>query len=145
MQYLQSKYNKHLSGAKKMTNEMKMPLALVMAIAVQAGGMLWYVSKIDSKVEIMYSKYEQSNQQEVLENQIMMRLDLANVVEGMQIGHTQIEELTQMVEELRQKTQQLIKAKNNQGDAIKKLKKQIKLKEDKQKKKKKKKQDNKIS
>ena len=128
-----------------MTNEMKMPLALVMAIAVQAGGMLWYVSKIDSKVEIMYSKYEQSNQQEVLENQIMMRLDLANVVEGMQIGHTQIEELTQMVEELRQKTQQLIKAKNNQGDAIKRLKKQIKLKEDKQKKKKKKKQDNKVS
>jgi len=144
MQYLQSKYNKHLSGAKKMTNEMKMPLALVMAIAVQAGGMLWYVSKIDSKVEIMYSKYEQSNQQEVLENQIMMRLDLANVVEGMQIGHTQIEELTQMVEELRQKTQQLIKAKNNQGDAIKKLKKQIKLKEDK-KKKKKNKQDKKVS
>ncbi len=36
---------------------MKMPLALIMAIAIQAGGMLWYVSKIDSKVEIMYSKY----------------------------------------------------------------------------------------
>ena len=116
---------------------MKMPLALIMAIAVQAGGMLWYVSKIDSKVEIMYSKYEQSNQQEVLENQIMMRLDLANVVEGMAIGHEQIEQLTQMVEELRQKTQQLIKAKNNQGNAIKKLKQQIKNKQDKKKKKKK--------
>ena len=120
-----------------MTKEMKMPLALIMAIAVQAGGMLWYVSKIDSKVEIMYSKYEQSNQQEVLENQIMMRLDLANVVEGMAIGHEQIEQLTQMVEELRQKTQQLIKAKNNQGNAIKKLKQQIKNKQDKKKKKKK--------
>ena len=120
-----------------MTREMKMPLALIMAIAVQAGGMLWYVSKIDSKVEIMYSKYEQSNQQEVLENQIMMRLDLANVVEGMAIGHEQIEQLTQMVEELRQKTQQLIKAKNNQGNAIKKLKQQIKNKQDKKKKKKK--------
>ena len=120
-----------------MTNEMKMPLALVMAIAVQAGGMLWYVSKIDSKVEIMYSKYEQANQEAVLENQIMMRLDLANVVEGMAIGHEQIEQLTQMVEELRQKTQQLIKAKNNQGNAIKKLKQQIKNKQDKKKKKKK--------
>ena len=126
-----------------MTNEMKMPLALVMAIAVQAGGMLWYVSKIDSKVEIMYSKYEQSNQQEVLENQIMMRLDLASVVEGMSVGHKQIEELTQMVEELRQKTQQLIKAKNNQGKAIKSLKTQVnKLKP---KKKKKKKQDARLS
>ena len=116
---------------------MKMPLALVMAIAVQAGGMLWYVSKIDSKVEIMYAKYEQANQEAVIENQIMMRLDLANVVEGMAIGHEQIEQLTQMVEELRQKTQQLIKAKNNQGNAIKKLKQQIKNKQDKKKKKKK--------
>ena len=125
-----------------MVNGMKMPLALIMAIAIQAGGMLWYVSKIDSKVEIMYSKYEQANQEAVLENQIMMRLDLANVVEGMAIGHEQIEQLTQMVEELRQKTSKLIKAKNNQGNAIQKLKKQIKLKEDKKKKKKKKKKDN---
>ena len=119
---------------------MKMPLALIMAIAVQAGGMLWYVSKIDSKVEIMYSKYQESNQQAVLENQIMMRLDLANVVEGMEIGHEQIEQLTQMVEELRKKTQQLIKAKNNQGNAIKKLKADVKKKQDKKKKEKKKKQ-----
>ena len=120
-----------------MTKEMKMPLALIMAIAVQAGGMLWYVSKIDSKVEIMYSKYKQANQEAVIENQIMMRLDLADVVEGMAIGHEQIEQLTQMVEELRQKTQQLIKAKNNQGNAIKKLKEQIKNKQNKKKKKKK--------
>ena len=127
-------------------NGMKMPLALILAIAVQAGGMLWYVSKIDSKVEIMYSKYQESNQQEVIKNQIMMQIDLANVVEGMEVGHTQIEELTQMVEELRNKTQQLIKAKNNQGKAIKKLKQQIKNKQDnkKKKKKKKKKQDNKV-
>ena len=123
-------------------NGMKMPLALILAIAVQAGGMLWYVSKIDSKVEIMYSKYQESNQQEVIKNQIMTQIDLANVVEGMEVGHTQIEELTQMVEELRNKTQQLIKAKNNQGKAIKKLKQQIKNKQDN--KKKKKKQDNKV-
>ena len=125
-------------------NGMKMPLALILAIAVQAGGMLWYVSKIDSKVEIMYSKYQESNQQEVIKNQIMMQIDLANVVEGMEVGHTQIEELTQMVEELRNKTQQLIKAKNNQGKAIKKLKQQIKNKQDNKKKKKKKKQDNNV-
>ena len=125
-------------------NGMKMPLALILAVAVQAGGMLWYVSKIDSKVEIMYSKYQESNQQEVIKNQIMMQIDLANVVEGMEVGHTQIEELTQMVEELRNKTQQLIKAKNNQGKAIKKLKQQIKNKQDNKKQKKKKKQDNKV-
>ena len=113
---------------------MKMPLALIMAIAIQAGGMLWYVSKIDSKVEIMYSKYEQSNQEEVLKNQIMMQIDLSNVVEGMAIGHEQIEQLTQMVEELRQKTQQLIKAKNQQGKAIQALKQKINKKPKKMKK-----------
>ena len=117
---------------------MKMPLALVLAIAIQAGGMLWYVSKIDSKVELMYAKYEQANQEAVIENQIRMSIDLYTVVESMEIVNTQLEQLTQMVEELRQKTQKLIKAKNNQGNAIQKLKKQIKLKQDKKKKKKKK-------
>jgi len=126
-----------------MTSEMKMPLALVLAIALQAGGMLWYVSKIDSKVELMYAKYEQANQEAVIENQIRMSIDLYNVVEGMEIVSTQLEQLTQMIEELRQKTQKLIKAKNNQGNAIKKLKKQIKTKQDK--KKKKKKEDKKVS
>ena len=116
-------------------NGMKMPLALIFAIVLQAGGMLWYVSKIDSKVEIMYSKYQASNQQEVLENQIMMRLDLASVMDGMIIGHQQIEELTQMVEELRKKTQILIKAKNNQAKAIQQLKKAIKPQKKKKKKK----------
>jgi len=120
-----------------MTSEMKMPLALVLAIALQAGGMLWYVSKIDSKVELMYAKYEQANQEAVIENQIRMSIDLYTVVESMEIVSTQLEQLTQMVEELRQKTQKLIKAKNNQGNAIKKLKKQIKTKQDKKKKKKK--------
>ena len=118
---------------------MKMPLALVLAIALQAGGMLWYVSKIDSKVELMYAKYEQANQEAVIENQIRMSIDLYTVVESMEIVSTQLEQLTQMVEELRQKTSKLIKAKNNQGNAIQKLKKQIKLKQDKKKKKKKKK------
>ena len=122
---------------------MKMPLALVLAIALQAGGMLWYVSKIDSKVELMYAKYEQANQEAVIENQIRMSIDLYNVVEGMEIVSTQLEQLTQMIEELRQKTQKLIKAKNNQGNAIKKLKKKIKTKQDK--KKKKKKEDKKVS
>ena len=119
-------------------NGMKMPLALVFAIIVQAGGMLWYVSKIDSKVEVMYAKFQKSNQEEVIENQIMMRLTLADVVDSMAVGHEQIEQLTQMVEELRKKTQQLIKAKNNQGKTIKQLKTQIKNKQDKKKKKKKK-------
>ena len=118
-------------------NGMKMPLALVFAIIVQAGGMLWYVSKIDSKVEVMYAKFQKSNQEEVIENQIMMRLTLADVVDSMAVGHEQIEQLTQMVEELRKKTQQLIKAKNNQGKTIKQLKTQIKNKQDKKKKKKK--------
>ena len=113
-----------------------MPLALIMAIAIQAGGMLWYVSKIDSKVEIMYTKYEKSNQEAVIENQIRMSIDLYNVVEGMATVTTQLEQITQMVEELRKKTQILIKAKNNQGKAIKKLKSDLKKKQKKNKQKK---------
>lgn len=115
---------------------MKMPLALVFAIIVQAGGMLWYVSKIDSKVEIMYSKYQEANQQEVIENQVRMKIALDSVVEGMESSILQIEILTETIEELTTKTQKLLKAKNNQAQAIKKLKQQLKSKQDKKKKKK---------
>ena len=37
---------------------MKMPLAIILAVAVQAIGLVWYVSKIDSKVEVMYTEYQ---------------------------------------------------------------------------------------
>tara|TARA_B110000046_G_C12702778_1_gene277271 strand:+ start:167 stop:541 length:375 start_codon:yes stop_codon:yes gene_type:complete len=61
---------------------MKVPLAIVMAIALQAGAMLWYVSGIDHRVNTMYIEYQKSNQKAVIENQVRMEMDLQQVVKA---------------------------------------------------------------
>ncbi len=65
---------------RKIMNGMKIPLALVFAMSLQAIALVWYVSKIDSKVETLYSQFEEENQTEVIENQVRMKLDLENVI-----------------------------------------------------------------
>ena len=104
---------------------MKIPLAIILAVAVQAIGLVWYVSKIDSKVEVMYTEYQETNQTAVIENQVRMSIDLANVVEGMTTTTTQIEQLTQMVEKLRKTSSQLVKQNDKIKVTITNLKKQI--------------------
>ena len=106
-------------------NGMKVPLAIILAVAIQAIGLVWYVSKIDSKVEILYSQYQESSQEAVIENQVRMRIDLQNVVDGMATTTTQIEQLTQMVEKVRKSNNQLVNQNNKIKNTITNLKKQI--------------------
>ena len=106
-------------------NGMKVPLAIILAVAVQAIGLVWYVSKIDSKVEILYSQYQESSQEAVIENQVRMRIDLKNVVDGLVVTSTQIEQLTQMVEKVRKSNNQLVNQNNKIKNTITNLKKQI--------------------
>jgi hypothetical protein len=77
-------------------NGMKIPMALIFAVILQAVGLVWYVSKIDSKVEILYSTFEEENQKEVIENQVKMKLDLANII-------SEVKELRQVVKKLKNK------------------------------------------
>ena len=63
-------------------NGMKVPLAIVMAIAIQAGAMLWYVSGIDHRVTTMYAEYQKSNQKAVIENQVRMELEVQEVIKA---------------------------------------------------------------
>jgi len=63
-------------------NGMKVPLAIVMAIAIQAGAMLWYVSGIDHRVSTMYVEYQKSNQKAVIENQVRMELEVQEVIKA---------------------------------------------------------------
>ena len=106
-------------------NGMKIPLAIILAVSIQAIGLVWYVSKIDSKVETLYSEYQNINQKSVLENQIRMRIDLANVIDGLIVTSTQIEQLTQMVEKVRKSNATLVKQNKNIKNTITNLKKQI--------------------
>ena len=77
-------------------NGMKIPMALIFAVVLQAVGLVWYVSKIDSKVEILYSTFEEENQKEVIENQVKMKLDLENII-------ADVGDLQKVVKKLRNK------------------------------------------
>ena len=43
-------------------NNIKLNYALIFAMVLQAIGLIWYVSKLDSKVETVYKFYEQESQ-----------------------------------------------------------------------------------
>ena len=75
---------------------MKINAALIFAVILQAIGLVWYVSKIDSKVDILYTTFEEENQKEVIENQVKMKLDLQNII-------TEVDELKKVVKKLRNK------------------------------------------
>ena len=49
-------------------------------VLVQGIGVIWYVSKLDSRVDQMYKSFEEENKKEVIENQVKMKLDLENLV-----------------------------------------------------------------
>ena len=61
---------------------MKIPLAIVMAIAIQAGAMLWYVSGIDHRVSTMYEQFQKSNQKAVIGNQVRIEMELQQVIKA---------------------------------------------------------------
>ena len=71
-------------------------MALIFAVVLQAIGLVWYVSKIDSKVDILYTTFEEENQKEVIENQVKMKLDLQNII-------AEVDELKKVVKKLRNK------------------------------------------
>ena len=106
-------------------NGMKIPAAIVLAIAVQAGEMLWYVSGIDHRVSTMYEEYQQSNQKAVIENQVRMEMNLQQVMKALAITAVQVDKLTTTSEKLKKSNNTLV----NQNKAIKKqldnIKKQI--------------------
>ena len=104
-------------------NGMKVPLAIVMAIAIQAGAMLWYVSGIDHRVSTMYEEYQQSNQKAVIENQVRMEMNLQQVMKALAITAVQVDKLTNISEKLKKSNNTLVnqnKKIQKQLDSIKK-------------------------
>ena len=61
-------------------NGLKISFAVVAFVLVQGIGVIWYVSKLDSKVDQMYKSFHESNKKDVIENQVKMKLDLENII-----------------------------------------------------------------
>ena len=117
-------------------NGMKVPLAIVMAIAIQAGAMLWYVSGIDHRVTTMYTEYQKSNQKAVIENQVRMEMEVKEVIKAV-VGVGQQVTINQAaLQILINETSELVKQNKALKKQINTLKKQFNDSKKKEKKKK---------
>ena len=47
-------------------DNIKINYALIFAVILQAIGLIWYVSKLDSKVEAVYKFYQEESQKSVV-------------------------------------------------------------------------------
>ena len=61
-------------------NGFKVSFAIVAFVLVQGVAVIWYVSKLDSKVQQLYTQIQEENKKEVIENQVKMKLDLENII-----------------------------------------------------------------
>ena len=59
----------------------KLSFAVVAFVLVQGIGVIWYVSKLDSRVDQMYKSFEEENKKDVIENQVKMKIDLENLMQ----------------------------------------------------------------
>ena len=68
-------------------NGLKISFAVVAFVLIQGVAVIWYVSKLDSRVDQMYKSFEEENKKEVIENQVKMKLDLENLIKDVnQLG-----------------------------------------------------------
>ena len=104
---------------------MKVPLAIILAVAVQAGAILWYVSGIDHRVNTMYTEYQQSNQKAVIENQVRMEMNLQQVMKALAVTALQVDKLTNISEKLKKSNATLVKQNKQIKTQLNNIKKQI--------------------
>ena len=97
-------------------NGMKFNAALIFAVLLQAIGLVWYVSKIDSKVNILYEQFEQDSKTEVVENQVRMKLDIENLLKD-------VNEIKEELKKANNKDKKIMKQHNQIFKLLKKKKK----------------------
>ena len=83
-------------------NGLKISFAVVAFVLVQGVGVIWYVSKLDSKVDQMYKNFQEENRKDVIENQVKMKIDLENLI-------TDVEELSKDMKRMNQKDKEIVK------------------------------------
>ena len=106
-------------------NGMKIPAAIVLAIALQAGAMLWYVSGIDHRVTTMYAEYQKSNQKAVIENQVRMEMEVQEVIKAVVGVGQQVTINSAALQILINETSELVKQNKALKKQINTLKKQF--------------------
>jgi uncharacterized protein (DUF3084 family) len=83
-------------------NGLKISFAVVAFVLVQGIGVIWYISKLDSKVDQMYKNFEEENKKDVIENQVKMKLDLENLL-------ADVKELQKDMKKMQSKDKEIVK------------------------------------
>ena len=81
-------------------NGLKISFAVVAFVLVQGIGVIWYVSKLDSRVDQMYKSFEEENKKEVIENQVKMKLDLENLIADVKALQKEIKQMNKKDKEI---------------------------------------------
>ena len=90
-------------------NGMKFNAALIFAVLLQAIGLVWYVSKIDSKVNILYEKYAEESKTELVENQVRMKLDIENLLKDVNDIKTELKQANKKDKKIMKQHDQIFK------------------------------------
>ena len=83
-------------------NGLKISFAVVAFVLVQGIGVIWYISKLDSRVDQMYKSFEEENRKDVIENQVKMKLDFQNLI-------ADVDELSKDMKRMNQKDKEIVK------------------------------------
>ena len=83
-------------------NGLKISFAVVAFVLVQGIGVIWYVSKLDSRVDQMYKSFEEENKKDVIENQVKIKLDLQSLL-------SDVKELQRDMKQMNQKDKEIVK------------------------------------
>ena len=95
---------------------MKFNYALIFAVALQFIGLVWYLSKVDSRVSILYDKFEKENEQDVVENQVKMKLDLANLMEDVKAIKKEMRQANKKDREIMEQHEQIFELLQDSAD-----------------------------
>ena len=74
----------------------KINYSIILALALQAIALVWFLSQQNSKIDTLYKEFETTNKKEVITNQVKMKLDLENLI-------TEVKELRQVIKKLKNK------------------------------------------
>ncbi len=96
--------------------DMKFNYALIFAVALQFIGLVWYLSKVDSRVSILYDKFEKENEQDVVENQVKMKLDLANLMEDVKAIKKEMRQANKKDREIMEQHEQIFELLQDNSD-----------------------------
>ena len=83
-------------------NGLKISFAIVAFVLVQGIGVIWYISKLDSKVDQMYKGFEEENKKSVIENQVKMKIDLENLIK-------EVNQLSKDMKRMQSKDKEIVK------------------------------------